>query len=357
MCSRAESTVPDGAPRWQVRCLSMGAPAVPARRYAGRMPETIALLRPPGGLLTPGDVARLSEYTLRTGARLSIGPRSTVSLIGPEPGQEQPLPEFAAPLWDPHNPGWDVVCSPLTVRMGGVRDVRPLAVRVAERLSRVPLSLSGRRAPLIAVDDGRLDVAGGGVAGGGAALELIASDEGGYALRVSGESTGMRVPHRMAERACMTAAKLWGEGADTAAIVDGITVGADPDAGNGRGDSGGRRHPTDPSGGPPAGGSGQADDERAPSLARSTVHIGWIAHDVDDRVTLGAVVDNGELEGGRLQFVAAIGCPVIVGPERQLLLCDLDEWTAEQVVRVLAPMGFVFDADSPAVSGPDSPGA
>lgn len=335
------------------------------------MPETIASLRPPGGLLTPDDVARLSEFTLRTGARLSIGPRSTVSLIGSEPGQEQPLPDFAAPLWDPHSPGWHVVCSPLTGRMGGVRDVRPLAVRVAERLSRVPLSVSGRRAPLIAVDDGRLDVAGegvavggaagggiagGGIAGGGAALELIASDEGDYALRVSGQSTGMRVPHRMAEYACMTAAKLWGEGADTAAIMDGINVGADLDAGDGPDDSGGRRHPTGTSCGLPAGGVRHADDERTPPVARSTVHIGWIAHDADDRVTLGAVVDNGELEGGRLQFVAAIGCPVIVGPERQLLLCDLDEWTAEQVVRVLAPMGFVFDADSPAVSGPDSPG-
>ncbi|TWH44327.1 precorrin-3B synthase [Rhodococcus rhodochrous J38] len=38
---------------------------------------------------------------------------------------------------------------------------------------------------------------------------------------------------------------------------------------------------------------------------------------------------------------------MIVTPWRSVLLCDLDEWTAEQVVRVLAPMGLIFDADSP----------
>ncbi|MFD0454653.1 hypothetical protein ACFQZK_31675 [Rhodococcus aetherivorans] len=41
--------------------------------------------------------------------------------------------------------------------------------------------------------------------------------------------------------------------------------------------------------------------------------------------------------------------PLVVTPWPVLLLCDLDEWAAEQVVRVLAPMGLIFDADSPAL--------
>ncbi|MBO0856775.1 MAG: precorrin-3B synthase, partial [Nocardia sp.] len=46
-------------------------------------------------------------------------------------------------------------------------------------------------------------------------------------------------------------------------------------------------------------------------------------------------------------FIAAVEHPIIFTPWRSLVLGDLDEWTAEQVVRVLAPMGLVFDADSP----------
>ncbi|HQV20274.1 MAG TPA: precorrin-3B synthase, partial [Gordonia sp. (in: high G+C Gram-positive bacteria)] len=47
------------------------------------------------------------------------------------------------------------------------------------------------------------------------------------------------------------------------------------------------------------------------------------------------------------QFLAAVGKPIIFTPEREILLCDLDEAVAETVVRVLAPMGLIFDAASP----------
>ena len=39
--------------------------------------------------------------------------------------------------------------------------------------------------------------------------------------------------------------------------------------------------------------------------------------------------------------------PIIVTPWRTLLICDLDESVAETVVRVLAPMGLIFDDQSP----------
>ncbi|MGY2060386.1 precorrin-3B synthase, partial [Nocardia gipuzkoensis] len=43
----------------------------------------------------------------------------------------------------------------------------------------------------------------------------------------------------------------------------------------------------------------------------------------------------------------AVDRPLIVTPWRSLIVPDLDEWAAEQIVRVLAPMGLIFDADSP----------
>lgn len=80
------------------------------------------------------------------------------------------------------------------------------------------------------------------------------------------------------------------------------------------------------------------------------VPVGWLAH--DDHVSLGAAVDDGVLDARRLAFLAAIDRPVTITQWRTLIVHDMTEGTAEQVVRVLAPMGFVFDAASPAVPSP-----
>lgn len=74
--------------------------------------------------------------------------------------------------------------------------------------------------------------------------------------------------------------------------------------------------------------------------------VGWFAQD-DDRVLLGAVVPFGRISARQAQFAAAVGAPLIVTPEKELLIGDLTEGIAETVVRVLAPLGFDFDANSP----------
>ncbi|WP_019202896.1 hypothetical protein [Tsukamurella sp. 1534] len=74
--------------------------------------------------------------------------------------------------------------------------------------------------------------------------------------------------------------------------------------------------------------------------------VGWF-DEPDGTVTLGAGVRLGRIDGRTARFVAAVGRPVTVTPWRTLLLHGLDEGAAETVVRVLAPMGLVFDADSP----------
>ncbi|CAM3937905.1 hypothetical protein TSOC111612_22330 [Tsukamurella ocularis] len=55
----------------------------------------------------------------------------------------------------------------------------------------------------------------------------------------------------------------------------------------------------------------------------------------------------GRLDPRTAQFVAAADHPITVTPWRTLHLHGLDEGVAETVVRVFAPLGLIFDANSP----------
>ena len=86
--------------------------------------------------------------------------------------------------------------------------------------------------------------------------------------------------------------------------------------------------------------------------------VGWITQSGDnpdqvapdqvapDQVALGAVVPLGVLSSRQAEFVAAIGAPVVITPWRSLLVCDLDPGVADTALRVLAPLGLVFDETS-----------
>ena len=50
------------------------------------------------------------------------------------------------------------------------------------------------------------------------------------------------------------------------------------------------------------------------------------------------------------EYLAAIGAPLVITPWRSVLICDLDDGVAEAALRVLAPMGLVFDESSPWLS-------
>jgi precorrin-3B synthase len=47
------------------------------------------------------------------------------------------------------------------------------------------------------------------------------------------------------------------------------------------------------------------------------------------------------------EYLAAIGAPLVITPWRSVLVCDLDEGVADVSLRVLPPMGLVFDENSP----------
>ena len=74
--------------------------------------------------------------------------------------------------------------------------------------------------------------------------------------------------------------------------------------------------------------------------------IGWIPQ-ADGRVTLAGGLKFGVLPSRLAQFIAAIGVPVIITPWRSIVIANLDEGVADTVLRVLAPMGMIFDDTSP----------
>lgn len=74
--------------------------------------------------------------------------------------------------------------------------------------------------------------------------------------------------------------------------------------------------------------------------------VGWIPQD-DGRVALGAAVPLGILPARVAEFLAAIEAPLVITPWRSVLVCDLSEELADVSLRVLAPLGLIFDENSP----------
>jgi len=211
----------------------------------------------------------------------------------------------------------NIVASPLSGRVGGVVDVRPwvaaldLAIQAAPDLARLP----GRF--WFSIDDGSADVSGLA-----ADVGVHAVDSNAVALLLAGRDTGIRlapddaidalvaVTRRFAE----TRGNAWriSELDDVGDLLRGFT-------------------PTRPAG------AAFAPVNRPP--------VGWIEQD-NGKIALGAAVPLGVLSVRQAQFVAAINAPIVITPWRSLLVCDLAEGVADTSLRVLPPMGLVFDETS-----------
>ncbi|MBB5917033.1 precorrin-3B synthase [Nocardia transvalensis] len=258
----------------------------------------------------------------------------------------------------------NIVASPLSGRVGGPADVRALVPALDDGLRSSPdlAELPGR--VLFTLDDGRGDVSG---LGGDIGVHAVGENE--YALLLGGTDTGIRLPGDAAVGTLLAAAHafqdLRGEHWRLHEIPGGPALVAEQLGLNGStarlglGDSAAQPGPNDSATRPGPDGSaaqpgikGSAARPRTGSGApleigaRHAIPIGWFTQ-ADGRVALGAGVPLGSLPARTAEFVAAVDRPVIVTPWRSLVLADLDEWAAEQVVRVLAPMGLLFDADSP----------
>ena len=319
----------------------------------------VARIRLPGGRLRPDQLQRLAHSAAEFGdGFLELTARANLQIRGINDVDGVAGEVVAAGLAPSgaHDRIRNIALSPLTGRIGGLVDAAPIADALDARLraDARATSLSGRF--LFGVDDGRGDVAGRRPDVCAVVRETATPDAGGDVgphLPAADQSPTDPNP------ADPNPADLIG--ADL--VVGGVPVGSargidpivaamceialdmrdiDPNAWRvgdlavderTRLESRARARLA-----PPVGGS--LDHEPAAPV------VGWFDQD-DGQVLLGAVVELGRLPARLAEFLAAVDAPIVLTPDREILLCDLGEGVAETVVRVLAPMGLIFDASSP----------
>ncbi len=280
----------------------------------------LARLRLPAGMISAAQLATLAQAATEFGnGTIELTVRGNLQLRGVR--DAAPVAEAAAAaglLPSPtHERVRNIVASPLSGRAGGLADVRPWVRELDTAIQATPelAGLPGRF--LFGIDDGRGDISG------------LAADVGvhvlpdGVALLVAGRDTGIRLEPAdvvetliaVARRFVQVRGKAWrvAELDDPAALVSDW-------------------HATAPAG--------------ASWLPLLRPPVGWIGQD-DSRVALGAGVRLGVLQARQAEFVAAIDAPVVITPWRSLLVFDLAEGVADTALRVLAPLGLVFDESSP----------
>ncbi len=276
-------------------------------------------VRLPGGMISAAQLAALAQTSARFGSgTLELTARGNVQIRGitDAPAVADAVSTAGLLPSTTHERVRNIVASPLTGRVGGRPDVRRWVIGLDSAIQAEPVlaQLSGRF--WFSIDDGRADVSGLGADVG------VHAVDGGAALLLAGRDTGLRLADADAVPALVTIArrfvqmceKAWrvAELADLAALLPGAERGPG----------------FEPVGRPP---------------------VGWIEQD-DGRIALGAAVPLGSLSARVAEFLAAIEAPLVITPWRSVLVCDLDEGVAEVALRVLAPMGLVFDGTSPWLS-------
>ncbi|GAA5052739.1 precorrin-3B synthase [Nocardia callitridis] len=286
----------------------------------------LARIRLPGGRLESAQVRVLAEAADELGnGFIELTSRGNVQLRQVSDARELTDRLDAVGLLPSHTHERvrNIASSPLSGLVGSLADVRGLLTEFDAALLADPTlaELPGRL--LFTLDDGRGDVS---ALDGDIGVQATGASE--FALLLGGSDTGVRLPADEAVEVLLAAARafLAVRGKHTEQwrvrdLADGVPrllakLGRTAAA-----------HPAAPSPAPAA-------------------PIGWLDQD-DGAVALGAGVRFGALPARTALFLSAIERTVIVTPWRGLLVTDLTESVAEQVVRVLAPMGLIFDAESP----------
>ncbi|WP_039798369.1 precorrin-3B synthase [Nocardia araoensis] len=286
----------------------------------------LARIRVPGGRLEPTQLQALADAArdLADG-NIELTSRGNVQLRRVTDAEAMTDRLVAAGLLPSatHERVRNIIASPLSGRIGGLADVHPLVAALDTGLLAAPrlADLPGR--VLFTLDDGRGDVSGLGPDIG---VHAVGEEE--FALLLAGGDSGLRLSPADAVDVMLAAAH---------AFLD--LRGADPGRWRLHEIEHGAERVVDRLGLRPS-------TERLEFPTAPSVPIGWLEQD-DGAVGLGIGVRLGCLPARTAEFLAAVQRPVFVTPWRSLVLTDLAEWTAEQVVRVLAPMGLIFDADSP----------
>ncbi|MGW6621620.1 precorrin-3B synthase [Nocardia sp. NPDC055002] len=287
----------------------------------------LARIRVPGGRLTSAQLQALADAARDLGnGNLELTSRGNIQLRQVRDASElaQRLDEAGLLPSETHERVRNIVASPLSGRVGGFADVHGLAIDLDAGLRGDPqlAQLPGR--VLFTLDDGRGDVS---TLRGDIGVQAVGADE--FALLLAGADTGLRVTAGEAVDVMLDAARGF------------LDLRGTSESGQWRLHEipGGVESVVETLDRSPVG-------EPLELGATHAVPIGWLDQE-DGRVTLGAGVPLGTLSARTTEFLAAVERPVFVTPWRSLVITDLDEGPAETVVRVLAPMGLIFDANSP----------
>jgi precorrin-3B synthase len=280
----------------------------------------LARVRLPGGVLTAEQLAVLAQTAARFGSpAMELTSRGNVQIRGITDAEAVADALAAAGLLPSptHERVRNIVASPLSGRVGAYADVRGWigALDAAIQAEPALAGLPGRF--WFAIDDGRGDVSGLGADVG---AHVVGAEA---ALLLGGRDTGVRLPPSqvvptlvaVGARFAKVRGQAWrvAEITDLTPLLDGQAASAPP----------GTTWP-----------------------AATRPPVGWIAQN-DGRVALGAAVPLGVLPARTAEYLAAIAAPVVITPWRSVLVFDLDEAVADAALRVLAPLGLVFDENSP----------
>lgn len=295
----------------------------------------LARIRLPGGKITAAQLLALTRAACEFGSSaMELTSRGNVQIRAITAATAAVAEAVAAAGLLPsatHERVRNIVASPLSGRAGDHPDIRGWVDDLDLEIQNQPglAALPGRF--WFGIDDGRGDVSGMAADVG---LQVLddgdhhdPGDQGdrghGVALLLAGRDTGVRLrPSHAVPTLAAVAARFvdspettWrvSELADCAALLDGLTVSEEPGA-------------------------------TWPPVTRPPV--GWIEQN-DGRITLGAAVPLGVLAAPVAEYLATIGAPMVITPWRSVLVCDLAEHEAEAALQVLAPMGLVFDENSP----------
>ncbi|WP_166904886.1 precorrin-3B synthase [Mycobacterium sp. DL440] len=278
-------------------------------------------IRLPGGMITPAQMTALANIADKFGSpAMELTSRGNIQIraLTDTGGAATALADAGLLPSPTHERARNVVASPLSGRSGGIIDIRPLVTELDDAIQADPAlaELPGRF--WFSLDDGRGDVSGIDADAG-----VHARDDGTCALLLAGRDTGVRLGTgdavstliEVARRFVSIRGKAWRitELGDHSALLDGLAVSA------------------------PAGATW-------PPTVQPPV--GWIQQR-DGGVTLGAGLPLGVLQARTAHFLAAIEAPLVITPWRSVLVCDVAENTADVALRVLAPLGLVFDENSP----------
>jgi precorrin-3B synthase len=270
--------------------------------------------------LTAGQLVALARVSAAFGsAALELTRRGNLQIPGVTDPEAVAAAVAEAGLLPSSN--CTIVASPLSGRVGAVADVRAWVTELDAAIRAEPVLAQLPDHFLFSVDDGRDDVSGLGADVG---VHVVDDNA---ALVLAGRDTGVRLTAHVVIDTLIAIAVRFVEVRGNALRVSEL---ADPSRlwpGVELGD--GFRRVTRPP-------------------------VGWIEQD-DGRVALGAAVPLGVLPARVAEYLAAIEAPLVVTPWRSILVCDLEEFVADTALRVLAPMGLVFDENSPRTAVFDDP--